>query len=68
MSCDKCEYYNWYYDYCRKWDCEIDGRAVHNCYEKMNTPVSDVMKESIGIKHTIPKLSEKLLNRLAVES
>lgn len=27
MNCDKCKYYNWYYDWCKKWHCEVDGRA-----------------------------------------
>ena len=32
-NCDNCENYNWYYDYCYKWKCEVDGREVHDCYE-----------------------------------
>lgn len=27
-SCDTCEYYEWYYDWCNKWHCEIDFRQV----------------------------------------
>ena len=50
MNCDGCKYYNWYYDYCRKWDCKIDGRAVYNCYEKMDTLISDVMKGVTDLK------------------
>ena len=33
MNCDNCEYYDWYYDHCRKFDCEVDAREVHNCFE-----------------------------------
>lgn len=45
MNCDECKWYNWYYDYCRKWKSKIDPREVHNCYEKRDTPVSDAMKK-----------------------
>jgi len=24
--CDNCEHYNWYYDYCDVWKCEVDPR------------------------------------------
>ena len=34
MNCDKCKYYNWYYDYCDKWKCIVDDREVHSCCEK----------------------------------
>lgn len=53
MSCDECKWYNWYYDYCKKWDCKIDGRAVHNCYEKSDTSVSDAMKEATDLNEVI---------------
>ena len=43
MNCDNCKYYEWYYDHCRKWDCEIDAREVHNCYEPYDTPIRDNM-------------------------
>lgn len=43
MNCDKCKYYKWYYDYCEKWDCEVDSREVHNCFEQMETPILDAM-------------------------
>lgn len=33
MNCDKCKYYIWYYDYCSKWKCNVDGRSVNNCFE-----------------------------------
>lgn len=31
--CDSCTHYHWYYDYCDKWDCEVDSRAVNDCFE-----------------------------------
>lgn len=34
MHCDKCKHYSWYYDRCEKWDCEVDPREVHNCFEQ----------------------------------
>ena len=32
MCCDKCKHYNWYYDWCKKWQCHIDGRAAYPCF------------------------------------
>ena len=43
MSCDKCRNYRWYYDHCDKWDCEVDWREVHNCFEPRETPILDAM-------------------------
>ncbi len=43
MNCDNCKYYNWYYDRCRKWDCKVEAREVHNCFEAYNTPIKDYM-------------------------
>ena len=43
MNCDNCKYYDWYYDHCRKWDCEVDAREVHNCFESYDTPIRDNM-------------------------
>ena len=43
MNCDECKHYEWYYDYCRKWECQVDAREVHNCYEKRETPIRDLM-------------------------
>ena len=43
MNCDNCKYYEWYYDHCRKWDCEVDVREVHNCFEAYDTPIRDKM-------------------------
>ena len=33
MKCDNCKYYEWYYDKFLKWDCEVDARACHGCFE-----------------------------------
>ena len=38
MNCDNCKHYEWYYDKCRKWDCEVDAREVHNCFEQREAP------------------------------
>lgn len=32
MNCDRCKHYNWYYDWCKKWMCEVDCRSVYNCF------------------------------------
>lgn len=33
-NCDKCKFYIWYYDWCKKWRCEVDGRTVYPCFEQ----------------------------------
>lgn len=33
VNCDNCKHYHWYYDYCDKWDCEMDARACNSCFE-----------------------------------
>ena len=33
--CDTCEYYNWYYDFCKLWEVEIDGRRICNNYKEI---------------------------------
>ena len=33
MNCDHCKFYCWYFDRCGKWDCKVDPREVHNCFE-----------------------------------
>ena len=43
MNCNDCKYYCWYYDHCYKWDCEVDAREVHNCFEKRDTPIEKAM-------------------------
>ena len=47
MNCDECKYYSWYYDKCTKWDCEVDAREVHNCFEQEETPVRDAMVNGV---------------------
>lgn len=43
MNCDKCKYYDWYYDYCEKWKCTINAKEVHNCFDPFETPILDMM-------------------------
>ena len=31
-KCDNCKHYHWYYDHCERWDCEMDGRSIHDCF------------------------------------
>ena len=32
--CDKCEWYKWYWDWCKKWNCKCDARECHSCFDK----------------------------------
>lgn len=43
MCCDKCKFYRWHFEWCVKWNCETDGRAVRNCFEKADTPIRNFM-------------------------
>ena len=33
-NCDNCKHFNWYYDWCYKFEIEVDGREVHDCFEE----------------------------------
>ena len=43
MSCDDCKHYCWYYDHCEQWDCDVDAREVHSCFEQQETLIRDIM-------------------------
>lgn len=43
LNCDNCKHYEWYYDRCRKWDCEVDARKVHSCFEEQETLNKDIV-------------------------
>lgn len=32
--CDTCKYYEWYYDKCNKYNCEVDDRSVCSSHEE----------------------------------
>lgn len=32
-NCDNCKWYSWYYDWCEKYEIEMDARSVHDCFE-----------------------------------
>ena len=32
-SCDNCKHYQWYYDKCERWNCEVDCRSVCSVYD-----------------------------------
>ena len=50
MKCDNCECYEWYYDHCIKWDCEVDARACHGCFEpRGDKSVIDCLKSATKI-------------------
>ena len=58
MNCDECKHYCWYYDHCEKWDCEVDAREVHNCFEHRATPIRDAMVNPVMSKSR-PYLQKK---------
>ena len=62
MKCDNCKYYRWYYNHCEKWDCDVDERAVHNCFEKQDTPIYDATVKTTNIKQTERSIYEKNYN------
>ena len=39
--CDNCLHYHWYYDYCDKYNCEVDAREVHDCFAERRTDEGD---------------------------
>ena len=49
MKCDKCQEYEWYYDYCKKWQCKVDHREVHNCFAPRNS-----MGHLVDLKKRLP--------------
>lgn len=32
--CDTCKYYEWYFDKCQKYNCEVDNRSVCSLHEE----------------------------------
>ena len=42
-KCDNCRYYEWYYDLCKKWNCEVDARSVYSCFK--SDKEADAVKE-----------------------
>ena len=34
-NCDNCRHYSWYYDWCDQYQIEVDGKAVHDCFEEL---------------------------------
>lgn len=41
--CEECKYYILYCNWCDKWKYKINNLEVHNCYEKYDTPIYDMM-------------------------
>ena len=54
MNCDKCKYYNCYCDWCDKWECKVDGRAVRNCFEEAKPPKN--FRKKRHLKHHLTQL------------
>lgn len=45
-NCDNCIHYRWYKDLCTKWNCEVDDRECHSCFEdENNRKEEDVHKD-----------------------
>lgn len=59
MKCDNCECYEWYYDYCQKWDCEVDARACHGCFEPIEIR-NDTESRRMPVKLKITKISKHI--------
>lgn len=57
MNCDGCKHYRWYFEWCAKWNCETDSRAVHNCFEEDDTPIRNDMVSG-ATKKIYTKLEE----------
>lgn len=32
--CSDCKYYQWYTDWCDKWQCEVCWKSVFGCFEE----------------------------------
>ena len=45
MNCDACQHYCWYYDWCDKWKCEVDARAVYKCFAERNRKDNDEQRK-----------------------
>lgn len=49
--CDNCLHYCWYYDYCDKWQCEVDDRSVCSEYEvNIQRWIQTLYYQSIGLE------------------
>lgn len=44
--CDNCERYRWYYNYCKKWKCEVDDRGVCGSWtERVKPKDTDIARK-----------------------
>ena len=32
--CSDCKHYQWYINWCDKWQCEVYWKSVHSCFEE----------------------------------
>ena len=49
--CDNCLHYCWYYDYCEKWQCEVDDRSVCSEYEvNIKRWIQTLYYQTIGLE------------------
>lgn len=46
--CDNCIKYIWYWDWCTKWRCEVDGRSVYSCFKGRFDMISENDKKNIA--------------------
>ena len=47
-TCDGCAYYDWYWDRCRRFDCEVDSRGV--CYGYVPAPIESIEELADNLK------------------
>ena len=47
--CDTCKYYEWYYDKCNKYNCEVDDRSVCSSHkERKQDDFAKTIKDDIS--------------------
>ena len=54
-NCDNCIHFRWYYDLCKKFGIEVDGREVHDCFEEKTNERRQSSMEKFN--HEVPTLS-----------
>ena len=59
--CDNCIHYHWYYDKCDKWDCEVDARECHSCFEERKEEKKDLTERN-NAKRIVTKRIFELSN------
>lgn len=48
MNCDKCKWYNWYFDWCSKWNFKVESSSVYGCCEKSKNDLKLTLSSVYG--------------------